>query len=348
MLIIKKLNIQDLNYYFYNVPFCLFKKLWENFINEYCLRNRLCNYYKGYVDYWKCYKCNYWLFCNNFNSNIGEKSLESLDWFYDDTSTLSREDFLNKLLYIKHFLCSLWYSENDICFYTTQKYMASLIIWERSNILKSNLKYLSVYIFIKDNKLTRTLFEGLNTSILLFKKQEHSETFNNIIQNVWFSINMGVENFLAQIVEIPYEWETIRFDTYFSYFKTIFPRPFFDFSKGDLLKNNGKTSYFRWKIFNPSSLIYETKFCSIKNAWEAMKNNLDIYIWRDILLWNWINKYKWILLTSDNLWKKWRFLSSMKSVNIPVIYDIKPNISNILNDGDIISIDFSNWLIKKC
>jgi hypothetical protein len=139
----------------------------------------------------------------------------------------------------------------------------------------------------------------------------------------------------------------MRLNYFFSVEKNLWKNIFFDFQENDLKKRE-YSEVFKGIVLNKKDIIIKTSVQIIKKAWDLYNNNSDVYLWRDIISWLNVNNYKWILLTSDNLWEQGRLKQSLGSVQIPVIYNITPNILEILRNEDIISVDFNSWIIRKC
>ena len=337
---------RNITYKFYNIPFCLFKIFWMNYINNHCILDKLCNYYKWYITHWKCNRCTYWLFCNNFNWKISESEFNGLDWYYEDT--INNENLLEKLVKIKKWFISLWYKESEISFYVRQKYTYNFLLWYLDEISKEHMKYFIVYVLVKNDDISKKLFVDINYWILLFKDDNLIGSFNDFLKEIWFAINVVCNKAeVEDIKTLAVKNEKLRISRYFSVYKYLRDNYFLNFNKYDI-SSNTDTNKFQWKVYNSMDFILSTTFKLVKNPNDAVYNTNDIYIWRDIILWNWINNYKWILLTTDKLWINWRFTSSKSGIKIPVIYDIKPNLLNLLKDWDKIVIDFNTWVIQKC
>lgn len=338
---IRKYKI-NINYFFYNIPYCLFKSFWNKFIENHCIRNRLCNYYEGYITYNKCNRCKFGLFCNNFNWNIPVKDISDLDWWYQET--VSKEYLLNIIWIYYTFVLSLWYSEDEISFYTTQKYIVELLTWKVDVISKEYLDYLTLYFLVPYWKKSALLFESLDSFTLVLKDKKIENDFIYLIKKYWVNVNFTVWEG-TNILNYNFKDFTIKLDYYYSREKNLHESNFFSFTHW--LTNISDSSMFYWKVLNPINLNVINKVAIVKKAVDVFEKQSDIFIWRDILSWINLNNYKGILISSDWLWDKWRLVQSLNSIKIPVIYDITPDITNILQDGDAIEINFKTWKIFK-
>jgi hypothetical protein len=339
-------QFKDLNYYFYNIPFCIFKNFWRKFIDTHCIRNRLCIYYNWYINYWKCNKCRYWLFCNNFNKKILKKEIDYLDWFYEEI--IYKDVLLEKVKLFYNYFIDLWFKRDQFYCSTSQKYISDLLVWKIDYISVKFLDYLTLYFNFNNEEKLFHFFEWESKSMSLVCKNDlNDKQIQEVIKKTWININISYwKNIEKKIDKYIYKWD------YFLYGYDLNWREwdFFDFEKEDLLVDNKKCTIFKGKTYNSSDVteeILRNKVKIVKKARDIILKDSDIYIWRDLLSWVKLKNYKWLLLSSDNLGEKGRFFRSKSLVEVPVIYDIKPDITKYLNDGDVIDIDFSKWVIKK-
>lgn len=338
IIFIKKINI-DINYFFYNIPFCLFEKFWRKFIDKHCIRNRLCNYYEWYTTYNKCNICMYWLFCNNFNKNI---PLSELNWLnYFKQKYITKKYLLNILNEYKKFFINFWLNEEEIIFYITQKYIIELLDWDIKYISIDFLSYLTIY-FLIDNK------KQLN----FIKKQLNDEKINNditkLLTKFWVNFDFTLTNFNNKKYNLKiynYKSNILKIDNFYSRLKYDWKRKFFDFTTWFLSNNN--LWIFKWNVFNKKNIEMEVEVSLIKKAADLFSNNSKIYMWRDLISWISINNYQAIIISSDWLWDDWRLIQKFDEIKIPVIYNIEPDFNLYLKNWDKILINFYTWEIKK-
>lgn len=330
------------DYYFYNIPFCFFKKFGRNFIDRHCIRNRLCNYYDWYVTYNKCNKCRYWLFCNNFNSNISINELYNLESFNEEY--INKDYLLNIILEYNNFILELWYKKNEVCFYATQKYIVEFLEWDIKYISKDFLSYLTIYFWVDNYKISKNIFESLDSSTLILKDKNIELNLNNLIKKYWVNINFTFLKW-ENIKSIIYKNNILKLEYYYSRLKYYWKRDFFDFTTWFYSKKIINT--FKWSTYNSEKIILETKFKLIKKSSDILYLNSEVYMWRDIISWMNLNNYRAILISSDWLWEQWRLIQSLNSIKIPVIYNLIPDFTLYLKDWDNIKINFETWIIEK-
>lgn len=335
----------NINYFFYNIPFCVFKSFWHTFIKKHCIFNKLCNSYPWYHHFWKCTRCIYGLFCNNFNQNIPFEEKENLEWFYDQ-NLINRDFILNILSRIADFFYSLWYSKKHISFYITQKYIYDFLVGDIDSISEESIRYLIVYVTLWDFFRSKKYFKNLKWSILV-PHASYDDIFTQFVQKMGIPINMSYNTAHSkEIIEVNWENNPIRINSFYSKYERFWKRLFFDFSESDLLKSKNIT-LFKGLVYNPQNLELIIEFQPIQSPKDAVAFSSEVYVWRDLILWTWINTYKGIILTYDGeSWQR-KFFTSFKSIDIPVIYDVSPNISQLLTSWDVLKINFQTWVIQK-
>lgn len=337
--------LPKLSYRFYNVPFCVFQRLWKNFIEEHCILNRLCNYYEWYTSRNICNQCTFWLFCNNFNSRINEDEFNGLEWF-QEKGLIKREDLLEKIYNLYLFVIGLGYKESEISFYITQKFMVDFLEW-KFLLSQEFLRYFTIYFLVGNAELTSRYFIDMTSFSLVFKDPTAEKNMIELVKKFWINVNFTFNGEKHTIRDIPYKGISMRLNYFYSVEKEFWKKVFFDFQEKDLIKKEGGV-VFKWSVLNKRDLTVTTPIWIIKKAWDLYNTSSEIYLWRDIISWLNVNNYKWILLTSDNLGEQGRLKQSLNSIQIPVIYNITPNILEILENGDTVSIDFNSWIIRKC
>lgn len=343
ILLMKKMKVAS--YYFYNVPFCLFKKLGKNFINAHCVRNRLCNYYSWYVTHGKCNQCDYGLFCNTFNSEIRGIEIDALEGFYTE-NLIQKNELLEKIYKLHLFVYSLGYKEDEVSFYITQKFMVDFLLGDMP-INNGFLQYFTIYFLVKNPKLSREVFVDIDSFSLVLKKWTAEEKLVRLLKELWINMSFSFGKEYRNTLNIPYKETNMKMDTFHSIEKASEKKPFFDFQEDDLKEEEDSIS-FVGKVHNPKNIVITTSVSLVHKAGDLYKSDSTIYMGRDIISGVNINNYEWLLLTSDNLWEFWRLAQSLESIHIPIIYDIKPNMLNILKNGDMVRIDFNSWVIQKC
>jgi hypothetical protein len=336
---------KKINYYFYNVPYCVLKPLWDNYINHHCVRNRLCNYYIWYTDYNKCNKCTHGLFCNNFNENIEEA--KELDWFYSET--IDYKTFFSKLIVVYDFLLELEYKNDEILFSSTQKFFDDFL--EGKDIAVSFLDNLSVFITLTNSTLNRKYFLGSDHPTLIFKTKGREQKLLDIQKEVGLNIILVSDGPPIKIKNYEYNGRILPFNYGYANSYYLGTKDFFDFSETDLVSEVQKlkdTKVFQWDVLLPGEEAVETEMIAIRNVNDLLNKQPDFYISRSILSGMNLNNYKWILLSSDFLGTQERIFQVIKNLKVPVIVNIKPDITKILSDGEKIKINFKTWIIEKC
>ena len=344
IIFIKKTG-KKINYYFYNVPFCIFKPFWEKYITDHCVRHRLCNYYVWYVDHNKCNRCSYGLFCNNFNEKIEET--EELEGFYADT--IDYKFLFSKLLIIYDFLLELGYQNDEILFSSTQKYFDDFLEWKPMCL--SFLDHLSLFITLTNRSLNRKYFLGSDHPTLIFKTKGREQRLLDIQKEVGLNIILVSDGPPIKIKNYEYKGRTLPFNYGYANSYYLGTKDFFDFSQTDLLSEIEKekdTKIFKWDVLLPWDELLETEMIAIRNVNDLLNKQPDFYISRSILSGMNLNNYKWILLSSDFLGTQERIFQVVKNLKVPVIVNIKPDITKILSDGQKIKINFKTWIIERC
>lgn len=343
--ILEKKSKYDINYYFYNVPFCIFKEFWEQYIDNHCIFNRLCNYYEWYTDLWKCTKCKYWLFCNNFYSWINSNITDKLEWFY--RNTIKKEYLLWKITQMSKFFTKLWYKESEVVFASRQKYMHEFV-FSNAEISEHFIDYLTLDINLTNNNISKKLFVDIRWSTYVFKNKNLDEEFFEISKNIWINFNVRWKRYLKYKSFITnHKW----IDFYFleknaEYFR--YTPKFFDFN---LDTNKNKTvNIFKWiSKFQNKQTIQSNNTIVVKKAHDFLDKKWKIYIWKDIFSGINIENFDAILLTCDASSMHNRIDNvDLSNTDIWIITDITPDITQYLNDWDELIIDFNNWTITRC
>ncbi|MDD5770583.1 MAG: hypothetical protein PHE25_06435 [Candidatus Gracilibacteria bacterium] len=331
-----------INYYFYNIPFCFFKRFGRDFIDKHCVRNRLCNYYYGYITHNKCNKCIYGLFCNNFNHKINNTQFYGLEGFYEEI--INKEYLLNILLNYKKLILSLGYSDNEVCFYTTQKYIVEFLDGDIKYIGKSFLSYLTIYFLLDNDKLSKMLFESLDSFTLVLKEKDIELELNSLVRKYGININfsLGKGN---NIKYYSYMEETLKLEYYYSRLKYNGKRDFFDFTTGFYI--NKDVNEFQGIVYNKKRLILEIDVNLIKKASDIIGYKSDVYMGRDIISGLNLNNFKGIIISSDGLGDAGRLVQSFNSIKVPIIYNIQPDFTLYLKDTNRIKINFETGVIQK-
>ncbi len=96
IIVIMQKQYPHIQYKFYNVPFCIFKKMGEHFVQKMCVYNKLCNTYPEYTHDNTCYRCKYALFCNNIPKNLDANDRLLIEPYVED-ETISRDEILKKI-----------------------------------------------------------------------------------------------------------------------------------------------------------------------------------------------------------------------------------------------------------
>ncbi len=333
----------SVKYLFYNVPFCIFDKLWKKFIDKYCVFNRLCNYYIWYNSYGKCNLCDFGLFCNNFNSLINNSEIKELNGFYWEK--INKYTFLIKFIKIYNFFIMLWYSDNEIILSSRQKYFMQFLRGAKIN--KNFLSYLTLTIKLSNRYINYNVFKNKN-KIAIFKNKCLNDIFFYLQRKCWINILLECDNSTIDLFEsnkfvVNFLGKNLIFLN--TWFYNIDP-PFFDFDYNNLFLDKNAT-VFKWVSLNKNLGIFYGNARIVKNSKDFLYNRIwDVYVWKDIFSWVNIESFKAILITSDWSSEHVRLYEIINSIKVPIIERIKPNIVEIIKNGSKLKIDFSTWTIN--